>query len=50
MPKPEDMKLFEALEDSVDNEEVDKILARIESGEEEVLDWAEAKMELRGED
>ncbi len=41
MPKPED---------SVDNKEVDKILARIESGEEEVLEWDEAKKELRGED
>ena len=47
---PEDKNFFEALEDYVDNEEVDKILARIESGEEEVLEWEDAKKKLRGED
>jgi len=34
----------------VDNLKVDKILARIESSEEEVLEWEDAKKELRGED
>lgn len=48
---PEDMKLFEALEDHVDNEEVDRLLAEIESGKDEVIPWSQAKKELaEGED
>ncbi len=46
----QDMKLFEALEDAVDNREADEILARIESGEEETHAWEDVKKELASEE
>jgi PHD/YefM family antitoxin component YafN of YafNO toxin-antitoxin module len=43
---PADMKLLEAFEDRYDAKEAMEALAALERGEDEALDWEEAKKEL----
>ncbi|MEE9257483.1 MAG: type II toxin-antitoxin system Phd/YefM family antitoxin [bacterium] len=46
---PEDMKLFEKLEEMYDNMEADAALAELERGEDETVPWEDAKKELYAE-
>jgi PHD/YefM family antitoxin component YafN of YafNO toxin-antitoxin module len=46
MISPEDMRLFEALEDKYDPGEIDEILAAIDSGEAKTYSLEEAAVEL----
>jgi len=44
---PEDMRLFEALEDRLDAEDAAAALAELERGEDEVIPWKKAKKGLQ---